>query len=125
MTSKDNIIQSYNKMGFLSTILIDVIDELKDTNQYKQKLKMHLNQALIELEKINKRHCEIYQNHGEVEKGMHSIDAYNITGRAYDKAVEFLFREPHEVVMMMDLVEKIEKTEEYKKMKINYKPALK
>ncbi len=111
----------YNKLGFLAPVLIEVIDNLKGTNQYKQNLKRHLNGVLIELEKVNDYHFGLYQNHSG--EGMDGKDLYHLTSKAYD----FLFsKQPHEVVTISQIIRQVEeKGIDYKNQNIEFKPIVK
>lgn len=39
---KNNYVAELNKLGFLSSVMIDLIDKLAETNLYKKELKMYL-----------------------------------------------------------------------------------
>ncbi|WP_238252132.1 hypothetical protein [Capnocytophaga cynodegmi] len=67
MTTKQKLPQEayYSVMGFLAPIMIECIDNLQGTNQYRQELKMHLNRALQECEKISN---EIYVGFAKADK---------------------------------------------------------
>ncbi|MDO4728403.1 MAG: hypothetical protein Q4B43_05280 [Bacteroidota bacterium] len=67
MTAKKKLPQEayYSIMGFLAPIMIECIDNLQGTNQFRKELKFHLNKALQECEKINK---EIYDRFARADK---------------------------------------------------------
>lgn len=123
-------ISNYNKLGFLVPILIEVIDQLEETNQYKKELKHYLNRARTEAEKVLKTHFNAYQFFGNVPKHdeegeIHSADIYNITTKAYDEAFKFFTqRSPSEVCSIMQLLKIAEeKGIDYTQINIPYQPV--
>lgn len=101
-------IMDYNKMAFLSDVMISVIDKLKNTTEYKHSLKMHCNGALKECEKTLEKHYNAYEQYGDVEndgKPIHSLNIHHITAKAYEEAFAFFTESPaSEVASFMELV---------------------
>lgn len=119
---------NYNKMAFLCSVMIDVIDSLQDSNQYKQTLKMHCNGALRECEKVVATHYKAFEQHGNVSndgKDLHSLNVYNITAKSYDAAFDFFTqRPPSEVASFMELVKRAESEGfNLNDLKIEYTPV--
>lgn len=105
---------AYNAVGFLAQTLIPHIDLLMETDKPKRQLKKACNDLLRESELMVKDHYSNFHNFGKVQtendEGHEAIDIYNITAKAYDKAVEFFTtRTANEVVSIMALIEKLEK----------------
>lgn len=108
-TKKDLEAQkNYNIMGFLCNALIPVVDELKDTTEYKQSLKSACNNVLREAEKVNLIHYNKYENYGFVQnegKEVHSLNIHNMTSNAYELALKMIVeRAPSEIVSIMQLI---------------------
>lgn len=98
----------YNILGFMAPSMIDVIDKLEGSTEYKQKLKMHLKGVLEELEAINLKQYSIYEKHGLIDnrgKDIDSLDVYIITLKAY---ANLFSRSPREVVSIMERVRRME-----------------
>lgn len=99
----------YNKLGFIAPIMIELIDNLKESPYYKQGLKNSLNLTLTELEKLTSAHFNSYETYGKVpipEGGeMEARDIYNNTSKGYD---EILSRPPSEVAQIAELVRRFE-----------------
>lgn len=119
---------NFNKLAFISEILIEIIDNLKETNQYRHGLKKALNDALREAEKVVGLQVMAYENHGNVDNDgneIHSLNVYTITSRAYDEAFRmFSERNPGEIVSIMELVRRFEeKGGKLEDVKIEYKPV--
>lgn len=105
---------AYNTVGFLAQTLIPHIDLLIETTKPKRQLKKACNDLLRESELMVKDHYSNFHDFGkvptEIDEGHEAIDIYNITAKAYDKAVEFFTtRSANEVVSIMALIEKLEK----------------
>ena len=117
-----NIIDEYNKLGFLSSILIDVCDNLEQTTEAKQQLKYHLKRANIEAQKVLKRHFELYEAHGVVEGTVDAREIYHLTAKSYD----FIFsRKPNEIASIAEMVKQAEKHGiDYTQIDIPYKPII-
>ena len=89
----EQIKNDYNKLGFISALMIDTIDKLEGTNVYRQALKNLLKRVLKELEDIVKKHFMAYDSFGNIDnegKAMHSMNIYNITADKYDEVFEML-----------------------------------
>jgi hypothetical protein len=100
--------QNYNKLGFLSAVLIGVIDTLENTTEYRHEFKNLLKNTLKQAEKITKNHFLSYSNYGELDNEgtqINAMDVHNLTADAYEKAFEFMYnRKPHEIVSAMELI---------------------
>lgn len=107
--TNNKLIQEYNKMGFIAPVMVEIIDHLKESTEYKKTLKMHLNGAMAELQKIHKKHFESYDIAIEVPNpGGTTIDSqniYNNTGKAYDFILQ---KTPSEVAQIAELVRRFE-----------------
>lgn len=122
-------ISNYNKLGFLAPILIEVIDQLEETNQYKRELKFHLNRARKEAEKVVTTHFNAYDRHGKIEQvdgvEIHSFDIYNITAKAYEELFKiFTEKNPNEIASIVQLIKEAEKKGiDYTQINIPYQPV--
>lgn len=126
MTHEEQIL-IFNKIGFISNLLIELNDILENTNVYRQNLKMHLKGAIKELEKISNHHGNAYMKKGDVEQSdgtsINSADIYNITAKAYD----YLFdKEPYKVVVIADFIRKLDekKAIDWLNQHVDYKPLI-
>ncbi len=123
-------ISNYNKLGFLAPILIEIIDQLEETNQYKKELKFHLNRAWHEAEKVVTTHFNAYDRHGEIEQvdgvEIHSFDIYNITSKAYEDLFKiFTEKKPNEIASIVQLLKIAEeKGIDYTQIDIPFQPVL-
>lgn len=128
---KNNCVAELNKLGFLSSVMIDLIDKLSETNLYKKELKMYLKRVLIEVEKLNTFHYKAYQDYGMLRNGdtekegyIHSLDVYNVTSKAYQELFDlFANCKPSDVVMMLEHYKNLTPAKK-KKMGVKYEPAL-
>lgn len=99
---------NYNILGFMAPVMIDIIDKLEGSTEYKHRLKMHLNGALPELEAINLKQYNIYEKHGLIDnkgKDIDSLDVYIITLKAYSS---IFTRSPREIVSIVERVRRME-----------------
>lgn len=120
MTTKQKLPQEayYSVMGFLAPIMIECIDNLQGTNQYKKELKFHLNRALQECEKISN---EIYVGFAKADKQelpnlkegeVPMLDIYNTISKAYDYTFDFFTTTPaHDMPILMDILSKAKQTD--------------
>lgn len=128
MTTKQKLPQEayYSIMGFLAPVMIECIDNLQGTNQYKKELKFHLNRALQECEKVSN---EIYGRFSKIDKKEYQnlkegeipmLDIYNTISKAYDYAFDFFTTTPaNDMPMLMDILSKVRQEDLSKyKMKI-------
>jgi hypothetical protein len=121
---KDNVL-IFNKLGFLSNLVIELNDQLENTNVYKQALKMHLKGAVKELEKISNHHGKAYIGKEGVKQAngeeISSDNIYNITSKAYD----YLFnKQPYKIVVIAELVKKLEENNDidWENYSVEFKP---
>ncbi|GIJ96591.1 hypothetical protein CAPN001_11600 [Capnocytophaga stomatis] len=115
MTIKQKLPQEayYSIMGFLTPVMIECIDNLQGTNQYKKELKFHLNRALQECEKVSN---EIYGRFSKIDKKEYQnlkegeipmLDIYNTISKAYDYAFDFFTTTPaNDFPVLMDILNK-------------------
>lgn len=120
MTAKKKLPQEayYLIMGFLAPIMIECIDNLRGTNQFRKELKFHLNRALQECEKINK---EIYDRFAKADKQelpnlkegeIPMLDIYNTIAKSYDVAFDFFTTTPaNDFPVLMDILSKAKQTD--------------
>lgn len=108
---KDN--QTYNKVGFLSSVLVDLNDELENTNQYARQLKFHLKGVQSELSKITKIHYDKYHSFGMINdenNNIHSLDIFAITIKAYCEFFEMLKNDnPNVICSKMEYLKNLDK----------------
>lgn len=128
MSKEDFYISEYNRLAFLSPIVIDTIDNLEGSNQYKLELKYHLRRAMKECEKIHATHYKHFQDQGIVHhptdgNAVDALDIYNITAKAYD----YLLRlNPNEIASIVQIVKKAkERGIDLSEVNIEYEPILK
>lgn len=102
----------YNQLCFLLNLVIPKIDELEETNVYRQDVKYHANRLREKIIPISDQHQLAYANYGNVpngEKQINAMDVLNITARAYDDAFDWFFtRPPHHIVSLMSAVKQME-----------------
>lgn len=117
----------YNKLAFLSQVVVDLCDKLEETTKPKRELKYHLKRANLEAQKVVKEHFDVWVKVGEIEQPdgtmIEGEDVYAITDRAY----EYLFnKKASEVVVIADMVRRMdEEGFKYTDYNVAYKPLIK
>ncbi len=106
MTKKEEFYRTeFNKMSFLAPIMIEIVDKLKGTDQYRLGLKRHLNGVLRELEKLTDYHFGLYENHAEDD--IDGRDIYNVTAKAYDF---LLSKTPVDIIHISNIVKELDRS---------------
>lgn len=103
----------YSIMGFLAPIIIECIDNLEGTTQYRHALKNRLKTIQKECEDI---HSEIYNRFAKIDKqelqnlkegDVPMLDIFNTISKSYDKAFEFFTTTPtNDMPILMDILQK-------------------
>lgn len=99
---------NYNKLCFLLNCIIPIIDELKETTQYKKQVKMYGNQLLKSIIPICNQHQKLFIEYGQAPNTDQNItmeNVFNITSTAYEKALELFLQKPNAIVSIMAIVE--------------------
>ena len=76
--NKGDNLKLFMKIGFISDFLIDLIDNLAETKDYKHNLKFHLNKVLEELTKHNNEFYNLFNEESLNTDEVKNIDIYNI-----------------------------------------------
>lgn len=115
---------NYNKMGFLADIFVELNEKLLETNQYRQEIKLHAKGLTKACESIVNTHYKSFENYGEIDN-MHSLNIYQITGKAYEEAFKFFTeRKPNEICSIMELIRQSEANGlDLKDIRIEYQPV--
>lgn len=115
---------NYNKMGFLADLILEVNEKLKETNVYRQGVKLHARGLQKELESVVSTHYKSFENFGEIED-IHSLDIYQITAKSYEEAFKFFTEQkPNEICSIMALIRSAEaKGLDLKDINIEYQPV--
>ena len=126
MKNPDYIKDLY-KIGFLSDILIGLIDKLEGTPIYKQRLKNLLKQVLKELEKITSFHYEAHQNFGKLPNGENSeidaLDVYFITSKHYEELFELMTSSSIDKIVRILEIYKNTSEADFEQVSVKYEPV--
>ncbi len=102
----------FNKLGFLSNLLINLIDQLEDTNFYNKQLKFHLNRARLEAEKISNFHFKAFNvgvDFPQIDGSfINSKDVHCQTSKSYDYLFEILSKDPSDIVILANFLKNAE-----------------
>ena len=104
----------YNQLAFLLNCAIPIMDELKETDKYKNEIKLHGNQFLKHIEKFTADHQKLFMFGGQVEipgtgKTINAQDIFNITDTAYEKLLAWAGkRHPNHIVSLLTTIERLE-----------------
>lgn len=108
------------KIGFISDFLIDLIDNLAETKDYKYNLKFHLNKVLEELTKHNDEFYNLFNDESLNIDEVKNIDIYNIISDAYKYLME---KEPYTIAQMVYYLKASEdRGLDFSKLEIKYQP---
>lgn len=104
----------YAIIGFLSPIMIECIDNLQNTNQYRHELKFHLNKSLGILEDINKKFFDHFilsekkKNTNPNPDEPQSQDIYMAVYKSYEELMKILTTtEPNDLPALVDILHTI------------------
>lgn len=118
--NKGDNLKLFMKIGFISDFLIDLIDNLAETKDYKHNLKFHLNKVLEELTKHNNEFYNLFNDKSLNTDEVKNIDIYNIISDAYNYLME---KEPYTIAQMVYYLKASEdRGLDFSKLQIEYKP---
>lgn len=126
--TNEKAIEVYNKLNFLFSILIPLLDEAEETTQPMREVKFHLKRLREEAEKKYKVFYEAYQNGGFIEqedgKQISSYDIWRITEKSYEYLFNLVLKSPpHEIASLMNLHKSVqEKGIDINQISFEYNP---
>lgn len=118
----------YNKLNFLFSIMIPLLDLAEETTQPMREVKFHLKRLREEASKKYKIFYNAYENAGFVDqedgKQIHSLDIWKITEQSYVDLFDIIYNNrPNEIASLVHLHKKIiEKGVDLGKIEFKYKP---
>lgn len=100
----------FTRAAYILNIALEISDQLKETNQYSQRLKYGLNIAVKEMDKITAKHFKGMEDMGYVELNgnkIHGLEMYKSAGDAYQLVFDFLTKkESADVVVLAEMIKK-------------------
>lgn len=103
----------YTRAAYIFNVALEISDQLKETNQYRQELKQGLNIACKEMEKITEKHFKGMEEMGFVELNgtkIHGLEMYKTAGDAYQLVFDFLTqKESADVVVLAEMIKSYDK----------------
>lgn len=118
----------YNKLNFLFSIMIPLLDLAEETTKPIREVKFHLKRLRESAGKEYKIFYDCYENAGFVDqedgKQIHSLDIWKITEQSYEDLFEIIFNNrPNEIASLVHLHKKlIEQGVDLGKIEFQYKP---
>lgn len=122
---KEEFKDLYVRIGFISDILIESLDQLEKFGFYKHQLKHYVKQTLSELEKISNEFYEKFNIKEKTSDGIQMIDIYNNVSKAYENGIDFFTKQsPEDILIMMEVIKRaLESGLDLKQISVSYKPA--
>ena len=126
--TNEKAIEVYNKLNFLFSIMIPLLDLAEETTKPMREVKFHLKRLRESAAKEYKIFYDCYENAGFVgqEDGnqIHSLDIWKITEQSYEDLFDIIFNNrPNEIASLVHLHKKIiEKGVDLGKIEFQYKP---
>lgn len=118
----------YNKLNFLFSIMIPLLDLAEETTKPMREVKYHLKRLRESAGKEYKIFFDAYENAGFVDqedgKQIHSLDIWKITEQSYEDLFEIIFNNrPNEIASLVHLHKKIiEQGVDLGKIEFQYNP---
>ena len=118
----------YNKLNFLFSIMIPLLDLAEETTRPMRAVKFHLKRLREEASKEYKTFYNAYENEGYIDqedgKQIHSLDIWKITEQSYEDLFDIIFNNrPNEIASLVHLHKKIiEQGVDLGKIEFQYKP---
>ena len=118
----------YNKLNFLFSIMIPLLDLAEETTRPMREVKYHLKRLRESAGKEYKIFFDEYKTHGSITQPdgaiIHSQDIWKITEQSYEDLFDIIFNNrPNEIVSLVHLHKKIiEQGVDLGKIEFQYKP---
>ena len=118
----------YNKLNFLFSIMIPLLDLAEETTKPMREVKFHLKRLRESAGKEYKIFYDCYENAGFVDqedgKQIHSLDIWKISEQSYETLFELIFNKPpHELVSFIEVYKAVIKQGiDINKINFQYKP---
>ena len=118
----------YNKLNFLFSIMIPLLDLAEETTRPMRAVKFHLKRLREEASKEYKTFYNAYENEGYIDQEdgnkIHSLDIWKITEQSYETLFELIFNKPpHELVSFIEVYKAVIKQGiDINKINFQYKP---
>ena len=118
----------YNKLNFLFSIMIPLLDLAEETTKPMREVKFHLKRLRESAGKEYKIFYDCYENAGFVDqedgKQIHSLDIWKITEQSYEDLFDIIFNNrPNEIASLVHLHKKIiEQGVDLGKIEFKYNP---
>ena len=118
----------YNKLNFLFSIMIPLLDLAAETTKPMREVKFHIKRLRESAGKEYKIFYDCYENAGFVDQEygnqIHSLDIWKITEQSYEDLFEIIFNNrPNEIASLVHLHKKIiEQGVDLGKIEFQYKP---
>lgn len=118
----------YNKLNFLYSIMIPLLDLAEETTKPMREVKHHLKWLIKSAEKEYEIFYDSYEKGGFIEqedgRQIHSHDIWKITEESYVILFELIFnRPPHELVSFIEVYKAVIKQGiDINKINFQYKP---
>ena len=118
----------YNKLNFLFSIMIPLLDLAEETTKPMREVKFHLKRLRESAGKEYKIFYDCYENAGFIDQEdgneIHSLDIWKITEQSYEDLFDIIFNNrPNEIASLLHLHKKIiEQGVDLGKINFQYKP---
>ena len=118
----------YNKLNFLFSIMIPLLDLAEETTKPMREVKYHLKRLRESAAKEYKIFYDCYENAGFVDQEdgnqIHSLDIWKITEQSYETLFELIFNKPpNELVSFIEVYKAVIKQGiDINKINFQYKP---
>lgn len=118
----------YNKLNFLFSIMIPLLDLAEETTKPMREVKFHLKRLREEAGKKYMEFYDCYENAGFIDqedgKQIHSLDIWKITEQSYVDLFDIIYNNrPNEIASLIHLHKKIiEQGVDLGKIEFQYKP---
>ena len=118
----------YNKLNFLFSIMLPLLDEAQETTKPMRQVKFHMNRLR---EEAQKEYKVFFDNYAKDEKIEHEdgssislYDIWKVTEIAYEDVFDIIFnRHPGELAALVNLNKKLrEQKVDLNQLKFEYKP---
>ena len=126
--TNEKAIEVYNKLNFLFSIMIPLLDLAEETTRPMREVKYHLKRLRESAGKEYKIFFDGYKTHGSITQPdgviIHSQDIWKITEQSYETLFELIFNKPpHELVSFIEVYKAVIKQGiDINKINFQYKP---
>ena len=124
----EKAVEVYNKLNFLFSIMIPLLDLAEETTRPMREVKYHLKRLRESAGKEYKIFFDEYKTHGSITQldgnQIHSLDIWKITEQSYEDLFDIIFNNrPNEIASLVHLHKKIiEQGVDLGKIEFQYKP---